>query len=212
MGLEIRAARPEDIRFLAWAVVESARSHRPRGFWDLWIPDDDEKRLAFVERLLVAERASIWHWTIFQVAEWDGRPAATLSGCDPSQLASPDESVAAAMTASGWSDAEGAAAVARATPFFGCMHETAPGAWLVESVATRPEARGQGLAAALVEHVLAEGRSRGHRQAQLSLMIGNTAAQRVYERSGFAITAEKRNAALDAAIGCPGIAQMSCPL
>ena len=28
----------------------------------------------------------------------------------------------------------------------------------------------------------------------------------------FAITAEKRDAALDAAIGCPGVAQMSCPL
>jgi GNAT superfamily N-acetyltransferase len=94
---------------LAWAVIEAARSHRPRGFWDLWVPDA-EARLAFVEQLLVE-------------------------------------------------------AIARATPFFGCMHETPPGAWLVESVATRPEARGQGL-----------------------------------------------DAALDAAIGCPGVAQMSCPL
>ena len=211
MGLEIRAARPEDVRFLAWAVVESARSHLPRGFWDLWIPSDDAKRLAFVEKLLVAERASIWHWTIFQVAEWDGR-AATLSGCDPSQLVSPDAAVGEEMAASGWSDAEGAAAVARATPVFGCTHETSPGAWLVESVATRPEARGLGLAAALVEHTLEEGRSRGHRQAQLSLMIGNTAAQRVYERAGFAITAEKRDSSFEAALGCPGLAKMSCAL
>jgi len=152
----IRPAREDDASLLAWAVIEAARSHRPRGFWDLWVPDA-EARLAFVERLLVE-------------------------------------------------------AIARATPFFGCMHETPPGAWLVESVATRPEARGQGLGAALVEHVLGDGRRRGHSDAKLSLMIGNSAAQRLYERAGFAITAEKRDAALDAAIGCPGVAQMSCPL
>ncbi len=209
--LVIRPARKDDAAFLAWAVIEAARSHRPRGFWDLWIPDATA-RLAFVEQLLVAERASIWHWTIFHIAEWRGQPAATLSGCDPSKFAAPDAAVGEVMAALAWSEADGAAAIARATPFFGCMHETPPGAWLVESVATRPEARGHGLAAALVEHVLADGRKRGHGEAKLSLMIGNTAAQRLYERAGFSITAEKRDAALDAAIGCPGVAQMSCPL
>ena len=207
----IRPARPDDAAFLAWAIVEAARSHRPRGFWDLWVPDA-AARLAFVERLLFAQHVSMWHWTVFHVAEWRGAPAATLSGCDPAQMATPNDAVGEVMTASGWSEAEIAAAIARATPFFGCMHETPPGAWLVESVATRPEARGRGLGAALVEHVLADGRHRGHGDAKLSLMIGNTAAQRLYERCGFAITAEKRDAALDAAIGCPGIAQMSCPL
>jgi GNAT superfamily N-acetyltransferase len=212
MGIEIRPARPDDARFLAWAVVESARSHLPRGFWDLWIPDDDERRFAFVEKLLISERPSLWHWTLFHIAEVDGSPGATLSGCDPSQLLIPDAAVGEVMAASGWSEADGAAAIARATPFFGCMHDPAPGAWIVESVATRPEARGQGLAAALVEHVLALGRRRGHEQAQLSLMIGNAAAQRVYERAGFAITDEKRDPALEVAIGCPGVAKMSCPL
>jgi GNAT superfamily N-acetyltransferase len=212
MGIEIRAARPDDARFLAWAVVESARSHRPLGFWDLWIPDDDEKRLDFVEKLLVAARVSYWHWTLFHIIDVDGRPAATLSGFDPSKVEIPDAAVGAVMAASAWSEAEGAAAVARATPFFSCMHDPAPGAWIVESVATRPEARGRGLAAVLVEHVLGIGRGRGHRLAQLSLMIGNSAAQRVYERAGFAITDEKRDPLLDAAIGCPGVAKMSCPL
>jgi ribosomal protein S18 acetylase RimI-like enzyme len=207
----IRPARKDDASLLAWAVIEAARSHRPRGFWDLWVPDADA-RLAFVERLLVAQSPSMWHWTVFHVAEWRGVPAATLSGCDPSQIAPADVAVREGMVAGGWSEAETAAAIARATPFFGCMHETPPGAWLVESVATRPEARGQGLGAALVEHVLGDGRRRGHSDAKLSLMIGNSAAQRLYERAGFAITAEKRDAALDAAIGCPGVAQMSCPL
>lgn len=209
--LVIRPARKDDAAFLAWAVIEAARSHRPRGFWDLWVPDGDA-RLAFVEQLLVAQSPSMFHWTVFHIAEWRGHPAATLSGCDPSLLAPADAAVGEGMVASGWSEAEGAAAIGRAKAFFGCMHETPPGAWLVESVATRPEARGQGLAAALIEHVLEGGCRSGHSEAKLSLMIGNTPAQRVYERAGFAITAEKRDAAFEAAIGCPGVAQMSCPL
>jgi len=153
MGFEIRAARPEDARFLAWAVVESGRSHLPRGFWDLLVAESDAARIDFVTRLVLAEPASWWHWTIFHIAELDGAPAAT-----------------------------------------------------------RPAARGHGLAQALVAHVQDEGRRRGLRQAELTLMIGNTAAQRVYERAGFAITAEKRDAAFEAALGCPGLAKMSCQL
>jgi translation initiation factor 4G len=212
MGFEIRAASPEDAGFLAWAVVESARSHVPRGFWDLLVPDSDAARIDFVAKLLLAERASWWHWTIFYIAELDGAPAATLSGFDPAVVQSPNDAVPAAIASDGWTDAQTQAAFTRASPMFGCMIDPTPGAWLVESVATRPAARGHGLAQALVAHVQDEGRRRGLRKAELTLMIGNTAAQRVYERAGFAITAEKRDAAFEAAIGCPGLAKMSCPL
>jgi ribosomal protein S18 acetylase RimI-like enzyme len=41
-------------------------------------------------------------------------------------------------------------------------------------------------------------------------MIGNTPAQRLYERHGFAISAEKRSPEFEAALGCPGIALMTC--
>ena len=95
---------------------------------------------------------------------------------------------------------------------FECFHDAAPGAWIVESVATHPTARGKGLAAALVDHVLDEGRGAGHAIAQLNLFIGNTPAQRVYERAGFAITAEKRSANFEGVLGGPGVAQMTARL
>jgi len=79
-------------------------------------------------------------------------------------------------------------------------------------VATRTEARGAGLGAARLAHVLAEGRARGHALAQLSLMIGNAPAQRLYERHGFAISAEKRSGDFETALGCPGLALMTCRL
>jgi hypothetical protein len=57
-----------------------------------------------------------------------------------------------------------------------------------------------------------EGRAGGYAIAQLNLFIGNTPAQRVYERAGFAITAEKRSANFEAVLGGPGVAQMTAPL
>lgn len=206
----IRRARPEDVPFLAWVVLAAARSHLPRGFWDLFAADDEARAHALAEQLLGADEPSWWHWSLFWIAEHEGRPGAALSGFDPAQLAAPDAAVPAAAAAAGFDRAALAAAFARCAPMFACFHEPAPDAWIVESVATRPEARGLGLGAALVAHVLAEGRERGHDLAQLSLMLGNEAAQRLYERHGFAISAEKRSPAFEAALGCPGIALMSC--
>ena len=209
-----RAARPEDARFLAGVALASARSHVERGFWDLLIPEGEDERLAFLERMALAEPPSWWHWSLFLVAERDGGPVAALSGFDPAdpRFAKPDDAVMAALAASGWSASRTQAALVRGEPFFRCVHQPEPGAWMVESVATRPEARGLGLAHELVGLVLDEGRRRRHRTAQLSLLIGNARAQRVYERFGFAIAAEKRDPAFEAALGCPGIARMMCTL
>jgi ribosomal protein S18 acetylase RimI-like enzyme len=214
----IRRARPEDAAFLAWAVLASARSHCPRGFWDLFLPDRveerdaEDERLAFARDLLLSREPSWWHWSRFWIAERERQPAATLSGFDPARVVAANLAVPEVAAARGIAGARLHEAFARCKPMFDCFHEPAPGAWVVESVATRPEARGAGLASALLAHVLAEGRAAGHRFAQLGLLIGNTAAQRVYERAGFAITAEKRSAALESAIGTPGLAQMTCPL
>jgi ribosomal protein S18 acetylase RimI-like enzyme len=208
----IRRATPDDAPFLAWAVLAAARSHLPRGFWDLLVPEGEEERLAFATALVRAEPRSWWDWSLFWIAERDGGPGAALSGFDPRSLAPPDGVLPVVAGASGFDRHRLAAALARCAPMFGCFHEPAPGAWVVESVATRPEARGAGLGAALVSHALAQGREQGHSIAQLSLMIGNTPAQRLYERHGFAISTEKRSREFEAALGCPGIALMTCRL
>jgi ribosomal protein S18 acetylase RimI-like enzyme len=208
----IRRATPEDARFLSWVVLAAARSHLPRGFWDLFVSGSEEQRLAFTERLLLADEPNWWHWSVFWIAEREGRPGAALAGFDPSRLAPANGAVLTAAAAFGIDSGELAEAAKRCAPVFACFHEAAPRAWVIESVATRPEARGAGLGAALVEHVLAEGQGHGHPLAQLSLMIGNEPAQRLYERHGFTITAEKHDPGFEAALGCPGIAQMSCRL
>jgi len=207
----IRRARPEDADFLATVILSATRSHLPRGFFDLLVPDD-ALRLDVIRALLVSEKPSWWHASLFWIAERDGRPGAALSGFDPKRLAPPDGAITEAVATCGLDAKALAAAFANCEPMFECFLDPAPGAWVVESVATDPGARGGGLASALVAHVLAEGRDAGHEVAQLALFIGNAPAQRVYERHGFAITQEKRSPRFEAVLGGPGIAQMTARL
>ena len=66
------------------------------------------------------------------------------------------------------------------------------GACILESVANLPDYRDGGLIGALVREILGEGRQRGFGLAQVSFLIGNTAAERAYQKAGFRIQNEKR--------------------
>jgi ribosomal protein S18 acetylase RimI-like enzyme len=209
---ELRRARPDDAAFLAWVVLAATRSHCPRGFFDLLVPESEAERLALIEELVLQEKPSWWHWSLFWIATRAGDPAAALAGFDPTRIASAHLSVPEALAARDVRGERLAAGFARCAPLIACFHDAAPGAWIVESVATRPEARGAGLAGALLDHVLEEGRAGGYALAQLTILIGNAPAQRVYESRGFRIGAEKRSAAFETAIGAPGLAQMNCQL
>jgi len=153
----IRRARPDDVRFLAWVILAATRSHRSRSFFDLLLPDSDEERTRLIEELVLQEKPSWWHWSLFWIALQGSEPAAALSGFDPQRLVAANDAVPAALAARSIGGERLAAGLARCAPMFTCFHQPTPGAWVVESVATRPEARGAGLAHALVEHVLAEG-------------------------------------------------------
>ena len=79
-----------------------------------------------------------------------------------------------------------------------------PGAWTIENVATRPDYRRRGLVQRLLENELPVARRAGFRRAQISVLIGNTNAERAYEKAGFEFREEKRAAEFEAALGTPG--------
>jgi ribosomal protein S18 acetylase RimI-like enzyme len=215
LAVTLRAAQPSDAPFLAWIVLAAGRSHVATSFWDLLLdrPGDGAVR-AFLERMLLAPHRSWWHHAHFLVAERDGEPGAALCGFsheDP-EVEAPAAAVSRALAAHGVSRATAEAGFARAAPFMLCTMEPLPGAWVVENVATHPDHRRQGLADALLEEMLGRGLARGHALAHLTLFIGNTPAQRAYERRGFRVAHERRDPRFEAAVGCPGLARMECAL
>ena len=62
----------------------------------------------------------------------------------------------------------------------------------INNLAVLPEHRRGGVASALIEHVLKEGRSRGGRRATLEVRRSNEPALKLYEKFGFAVTGVRR--------------------
>ena len=210
MNTKIRPGSPEDADFLARVMMLASRGHLRRGVWDLIAGGSETNCLDYLRRLALSEPVSLCHYSSFIVAEHDGRPAAALCGFDP--RAGGWEVLADAMKnvqrEIGWSQADERASAVRTAPVWQCTFDTLEGAWVVESVATLPEFRRRGLADALMSEILEAGRARGHRIAQLTILIGNIAAQRAYEKAGFRVEGEKRHPDFEAALGAPGFMRM----
>lgn len=210
MDPTIRSATAADAPFLAWVIQTAARSHLPVGVWDLAFPGPDGPRLEYLTALAVAEPASFTHYDGFLIAEHDGHPVAALSAYDPATKTTDAFMMAMsnALETTGWSPEHRALAVARMAPIGNCVPESLPGTWIIEWVAALPEARGRGIAHALLLAILARGRTAGYPRTQISYLIGNDPAQAAYERVGFTTVDEQRDVQFEAAFRCPGIARM----
>jgi translation initiation factor 4G len=210
MNTQVRWARPGDAPLLAWVMLMAGRSHLQRGIWDIIIGRPEKECLRFLEHLAVTEEPHMCHHSIFLVAEVDGRPAAALSGYDPVTLG--EETVGpqmpGVMEKMGLTEEDMAPGQQGLAAFMTCHAEPYEGAWIVESVATRPEFRRRGLIDSLLEGILQQGRRRGFEVAQVSFYIGNVPAQRAYEKAGFRYHDEKRHPDFEAEIGCPGMVRL----
>jgi ribosomal-protein-alanine N-acetyltransferase len=83
----------------------------------------------------------------------------------------------------------------------------------INNLAVRPELRGRGLGAALIDHVLREGARLGARRATLEVRRSNEPARRLYERAGFTLAGTRpryyRNPEEDALI--LWLEHLACP-
>jgi ribosomal protein S18 acetylase RimI-like enzyme len=146
------------------------------------------------------------HYSLFKVAEVAGVPAAGMCGFFENELGAASMMAGAAEVnqKAGRSVEDAAAGWERSKAIMGIVMEHEEGAWVVEHVATRPEFRRRGLVDRLVREMLDRGRQRGAKTADIGVLIGNDPAQRAYEKCGFEVVLEKRDAAFEAAYGSPG--------
>jgi ribosomal protein S18 acetylase RimI-like enzyme len=212
--VRILPATREHIPVVAWVVLAATRSHLPKGMWDLMLSDDEQRVLQYLEVFADTDHVHWGHWSQFMVAEVDGVPAAGLMGYLESE-----QPVSVMMAGSleanqkfGVTPGEWAAGWERAKSItnIGSPHE--PGAWVLEHVGTRPEYRRRGLVERLIYEMLDRGRERGAKTAEIGVLIGNDAAQRAYEKCGFVVVDEVRNAEFEAVYGSPGAFALRRPL
>jgi translation initiation factor 4G len=209
--VEIVDGREEHAPFIAWVMLAAARSHLDVGLYDLYVAGDEAETLAYLTKLATTDEPHFAHWSCFIVAEVDGVPAAGLCGYfDEERGAQPFlAGIAQVDRALGRSQAEIEAAWARAGSIVQVMPSHEPRAWIVEHVATKPEFRRHGLIDRLLAEILDRGRAQGATIADIGVLIGNDAAQRAYEKAGFAVVHEKCHPEFEAAYKCPGIRELS---
>lgn len=205
-GNLIRSAKAGDVEFLAWAILTATRSHLPKGWFDIALGKPESWCLEFLMRLATARSASHWHYSRFLVAEDGSGPVATLSAflaTDAYPLAT------AAMTETmdelGLSPSESNSIWKRGAYMFRCTMRPDNDSWVIENLATLPEYRHRGYTSALLMHALERGHSRGIKQAQICLFIGNERAERAYKAVGFQFDTERRDAEFEFIAGAPGV-------
>lgn len=97
--------------------------------------------------------------------------------------------------------------MSQVAPVWACFLPDAGADWGIENVATRPEYRRRGLTATL-DIVIRDGRERGCRLAQITVFLGNQAAQSLYERAGYTLSGEKRCDQLPTILGTDGFVRL----
>jgi ribosomal protein S18 acetylase RimI-like enzyme len=211
MTIELRDATRDDADFIAWVLLTSHRSHLPKGLWDFAISEDEPECLRYLIELAVTSHPHFAHYSTFLVAEVNGHRAAALCGYFDEELGTPalGKGIAEANAAVGRSEADSAAGFARTGSILRVAPDHAPGVWIVEHVATRPEYRRCGLVDRLIAAMLDRGRERGAVTADIGALIGNDPAQRAYEKAGFRVIGEKRDPEFEALYGSPGIRALS---
>ena len=199
-------AEQSDATFLAWVVLAAARSHLEKGWFDIPLGRSERECLDYLRRLTLTTTRSWWHYSRFRIADVDGRAGAALcafragDGYPLSQAA-----LVEAARSLAWSDDEQEAMWSRGAYLFTCLMESNDDLWTIENVATVPELRKRGLARALLDEALADGRSQGFPRAQITFLIGNDEAERTYSSAGFTFDDERRHPDFQAAVGAPGL-------
>jgi ribosomal protein S18 acetylase RimI-like enzyme len=204
--VSIVEATPEHAAFVAWVGLTAFRSHLERGFWDFMLGGDEAHKLRYLEALAKTEQRHWAHRSPFIVAEVDGKPASALCGYLEEELGGPTLRMAMveANERTGMTEEESVAGFERAKSIMNVVPEHAPGAWIVENVATLPEFRRRGLVDRLMEEILERGRRRGATVSDISVFIGNDGAQRAYEKCGFEVVAERHDPEFESVYRTPG--------
>jgi ribosomal protein S18 acetylase RimI-like enzyme len=209
MDIQIRPAQKDDTAFLAWLILTAGRAHVKRGIWEVILGESENICLAFLELLAVTKTPHLFHHSCYLVAELGGQPVAGLGGYDPLVLGYPAlrRALPEVFKKMGFNISD--ESVGNNSPrILDCIPEAVEGAWVIDSVATLPEYRRRGIVSRLLEEIIEKGRQKGFRRSQINIYIGNTAAQKAYEKHGFKILDEKHDPYFEEEIGSPGMARL----
>jgi len=194
MSMTIRQATAEDKDFLIEAIMEAEKSGSETiSYCAIFSISEDRLREALANMLDEEMEDQELYIPNFLVADVDGKPAATISGWIEKKNGMASSIIKSNMLMYSL-DRD---ILLAAAPHLGLMNEVSitrsENALQLECVYTKPEFRGRGLAASLLEAHIKRVKEEGEPvdTAQIILLKNNTGAIKAYEKAGFSIVTEK---------------------
>ena len=207
MNMKVRKANASDAEFLSWAVLESSRSGKKLGLFDLIFEEsDDSVLLNKIGALLKSSNKSYVHLSNFMVAEVDGKESAALCGYEPRHATSETFSKALEEIGVDSSYQE------RIATYALCQSEPDIKTWVLDFIEVVEGVNELAVIKALIQKSLLTARLMGYRKAQTMIEIGATEREILYKKLGFHYLDEKRSSYFEASFGRPGISRFQMEL
>jgi GNAT superfamily N-acetyltransferase len=208
----VRPARKGDCATIAYQAYLAGRGHLAVSASDLMIPGEPgatSERLGVLERLLLTDVVSWFHFSHCLVIEVAGEVAGSMCMFHRSWL---NASIEQALMELGWSAADLRVMKRRMAPYRGVQFAKSADAVQFETVCVSPGQRRRGLAETLVKASAERARTMGYREALLTVYIGNTEAESLYQKLRLEVAGEKRHQQFADLTGCPGVRLMRLDL
>ncbi|MBU1671738.1 MAG: GNAT family N-acetyltransferase [Actinobacteria bacterium] len=205
----IRKAEPRDAVEMAKLYYMAGRSHVELSIHDLIIPGPPgmtDERIGTLAKVIAAETVSWMSYVYYKVVEVDGKVASGRATFTVEQY--DDRQVGGALMEAGWQVKDLMELVKRLEVWEATDTGRVPDYLIVEHVATFEEFRGRGYTGALLERAGDEAARAGLKGLQLTVLLGNEPAIRVYEKAGFRMDITKENPDFERLFAAPGVGRM----
>jgi len=203
MNIKIRKATDTDAPLLAQSMLESSRSGKKKGIFDvIFETSEREKLFALLERLTTTQTKSYCHFSNFLVATVDGVDAGILCGYEP-RIAT-HEIFTKAMEELGFD----ATYQERLSSYLLVKPEFDKKTFLLDFMDVKEEFNTFSVLKELVQKSLLTARLKGYRIVQTMVEIGSVEAMMVYKKLGFSVIDERRSDHYEAEYGRAGIVRL----
>lgn len=202
MALSVRSAIPDDVKYVPGLEDMASKANARISAYEVMFPGTVEQRLEKIGWLFLNGKRVWSHYSHYQIAEWDGRVAGML--CTFHKDLDKTWLWRKTLREMGYNNPQLLALVWRMLPCLRVDPARPKDTLIVGSAATLPEFRRRGVITALLESAIDQGRKENYPRMQISVYIGNDAAQGAYEKVGFKVTDEYTNRAFMKRFGPPG--------
>ncbi len=207
MDIKTRKATENDAPLLAKSMLESSRSGKKKGIFDVvFNTSDDAELLARLEQLTTTVTKSYCHFSNFLVASVDGVDAGFLCGYEP-RIAT-HEIFAKAMLELGCDGSY----EERLSSYRLVEPEFDKKTFLLDFMAVKDEFHEFSVLKELVQKSLLTARLKGYRIVQTMVEIGSIETIMVYKKLGFTEVDERRSRHYEEEYGRPGIVRLQIHL